>query len=284
MRTGSDWLWVYHQGTDGEPKYLRAAHLRRWERQHRRHLLALADDLKHEKRWPADVRRQANERQDIWVRKYRDRLDSFCHEATAMLAKFAERSNVATVVYDDTDQSYLDRFPWRKLRDQLQSKLDERSIALEVVPAPRDTDGGDDQANGRKPPTPGDRRGRPRTTRNHGPPQGPAPATADARAHRASGGTLGRHGDQGGHRSAARPSSARGSLTSRQSVASANALDQTPDTARSLSTRRGKDFRRGSVLTGPIVVARAVTSREMARSIRYLQAHWRRPAQRPPLE
>ena len=103
--------------------------------------------MKHEKRWPADVRRQANERQDIWVRKYRDRLDSFCHEATAMIAGFAERSNVRTVVYDDKNQSYVDRFPWQKLREQLKYKLDERHIALEVV-AKSDTAGGDDQAVG----------------------------------------------------------------------------------------------------------------------------------------
>jgi hypothetical protein len=144
LSTSSDAFWTYRVGTDGEPKYLRAAHLRRWEKQHRRHLEALADDLKYEKRWPSDVRQQANERQDLWVRKYRDRIDSFCHEATAMLAGVADRSNVLTVVYDDKNQSYVDRFPWHRLVEQLRYKLDERHIALEVI-AKSDTKGGDEE-------------------------------------------------------------------------------------------------------------------------------------------
>jgi hypothetical protein len=144
LRTDAQSFWTYHIGTDGEVKHVKAEHLRRWQAQHRRHLQAMADDLKHEKRWPADVRRQANERQDLWVRKYKDRIDSWCHESTAMIAKFAERRNVATVVYDDTDQSFVDRFPWHKLREQLKYKLDERSIALEVV-AKSDTAGEDDE-------------------------------------------------------------------------------------------------------------------------------------------
>ena len=147
LSTGADVLWSYHLGTDGEPKYLRAAHLRRWEKQHRRHLESMSDDMKHEKRWPKEVRQQANERQDIWVRKYRDRLDSACHEATAMIAGYADRCSVRTVVYDDSNHSYVDRFPFQKLREQLRYKLDERGIALEVV-AKSDTDGGDGEAVG----------------------------------------------------------------------------------------------------------------------------------------
>jgi transposase len=64
-----------------------------------------------------------------------------------MLAKFAERNNVTTVVYDDTDQSFVDRFPWRQFRDRLEYKLEERGITLEVA-AKSDTAGGDDEAEG----------------------------------------------------------------------------------------------------------------------------------------
>jgi hypothetical protein len=61
-----------------------------------------------------------------------------------MIAKFAERRNVEMVIYDDTDQSFVDRFPWHKLREQLKYKLDERSIAFEVV-AKSDTAGENDE-------------------------------------------------------------------------------------------------------------------------------------------
>lgn len=181
LRTDGTSFWVYHVGTSGEVKHLKAEHLKRWQAQHRRflagasdgaagegesgkppvpidkirsrqaqhrrHLDAMADDMKHEKRWPKDVRRQTGERRDLWVIKYRNRVDAFTHEASAMLAKFAERNNVTTVVYDDTDQSFVDRFPWRQLRDRLEYKLEERGITLKVA-AKSDTAGGDDEAEG----------------------------------------------------------------------------------------------------------------------------------------
>jgi hypothetical protein len=68
-----------------------------------------------------------------------------------MIAGLAERTNVRTVVYEDKNQSYVDRFPWKRLRELLKYKLDERHIALEVV-AMSDTAGGDGEANGAEAP------------------------------------------------------------------------------------------------------------------------------------
>jgi hypothetical protein len=172
LRTDGESFWVYHVGEKGDVKHLKAEHVKRWDAQHRRrlrglppelppdtrmdvdgrkpppipidlapswearhrrHLEGMSDDLKYEKRWPAEVRRQAGERQDLWIKKHRDRINSFCHEASAMLANFAQRQNVATVVYDDANRAFVERFPWFQLEQMLRYKLDERGIALEVI-------------------------------------------------------------------------------------------------------------------------------------------------------
>jgi hypothetical protein len=145
VRTDAEHLLVYHVGTDGEPAYWDAAHARRRQGQHRRHLDSLAHDAKAEKRMPSIAGLQIGERRELWARKYRDRIDSLCHETTAIVANFADRRRIATVVYDDTCKSYLDQFPWHKLRDQLRYKLNERGIALEVV-AKSDTGGEGDSS------------------------------------------------------------------------------------------------------------------------------------------
>jgi len=144
VRTASDHFWVYHVGIDGEPRYLDAQHVRRWVAKHKRHNAALANDLKHEKRWPKAIRQQAGERQDIWCDKEKDRIDTFIHEATAMLANFADRQNVAIVQYDPGDKSYVESFPWHQLEEKLSYKLDERGIELVILKDGKQPDAGDE--------------------------------------------------------------------------------------------------------------------------------------------
>jgi hypothetical protein len=126
-------FWVYHVGKDGDPKYLDAHHVKRWEAQHKKHLQSMSYDLKYEKRWPTPVRKQANERQAIWADKQQDRIDTFCHEVTSMIVKFATRQRVATIVYDPKMKSYINSFPWHKLATQLAYKCDSAGIALEII-------------------------------------------------------------------------------------------------------------------------------------------------------
>lgn len=129
-------------------RHLYASHVIRWEEQHRKRLQCMADDLKHEKRWPANVRRNMLAAQDRWVAKYRDRLSSFTHEATAMLANFAHRQGVSLVHLDTRCRNFCERFPWYELISKLRYKLETYGIALEVVePKPvREQEG--DQING----------------------------------------------------------------------------------------------------------------------------------------
>lgn len=129
---GNPAFLTYRVG-EGEPKYLYAEHVKRWEAQHRRRLRSMSEDLKFEKRWPATVRANMLAAQDRWVKKYRDRLSAFTHEASAMLAGFADRQKVAVVMLDETDKSFCDRFPWHEFKEKLRYKLESKGIMLEVA-------------------------------------------------------------------------------------------------------------------------------------------------------
>lgn len=137
VRTAPESFWTYHVGLDGEIKYLHADNVRRWIAEHRRRVFRMADDLKHEKRWPKAVRMRMVESHEASIRKMHNRLDSFCHESAAMLAGFARRAGVATVMYDDSDKSYApeEKFPWYKLRTMLAYKLDAFGIEFDPVGA-----------------------------------------------------------------------------------------------------------------------------------------------------
>lgn len=135
VRTSGDSLLVYHT-EGGEPRYLHADQAQRWAQEHRRKLQRIADDTKAEKRRPRRERAGIDERRKVWAQKYRRRMDSLTHEATAAIAGYARRQRVATVVYDDTDRSYVpEGFPWADLREKLRYKLAGEGIALEITSA-----------------------------------------------------------------------------------------------------------------------------------------------------
>jgi hypothetical protein len=132
VRTGGDALWTYHVD-DEEPRYLHADQVRRWILAYDRRRQRLAHDTKAEKRPTKRRGRGIAEARAVWGAKHRARLDSWAHEATAMLAGYAARQHVALVIYDDRDRSYLPRAPWALLRERLRYKLDAVGIALEVA-------------------------------------------------------------------------------------------------------------------------------------------------------
>lgn len=141
--------FLVYRVDDGDVKYLHADHLRRWIAGHRRKLDRMSDDLKHEKRWPKRVRRKAVESKDGWLRKHHHRLDSFTHEASAMLAGFAARNRVSRVSLDLSERSFVAEFPWHQFQERLAYKLDERRISLDVVAgAAADEDAGDREGGG----------------------------------------------------------------------------------------------------------------------------------------
>lgn len=131
VRTGGDSLLIYHVD-DGEPRYLHADQVRKWIAAHADRLQRISDDTKMEKRRPKRMMRGISERRQAMCRKHHRRLDSFVHEATAMLVGFARRQQCGKVVLDVTNQSFANSFPYHDLKGKLAYKLDEHGITLET--------------------------------------------------------------------------------------------------------------------------------------------------------
>lgn len=111
-------LWTYN-----------ADHLRRWQAEHSRQMQRWAEDHKYEQgRIPAfSARREAASV------KYRDRMDSACHEIAAQLAGYAARRRFSVVNYDDRERGFCQKLPWFRLRSLIAEKLNGAEIALELA-------------------------------------------------------------------------------------------------------------------------------------------------------
>lgn len=125
-------LVAVDQSDNVDPWVINADHVRRWVVAHRRRLDRFSDDQKHETR-PAKRRRKMNDAREVFVKKHRDRLDSFCHQASMWLAKYAARRRVSLVEMDTTDRSWVVEFPWFEFLEQVRWKLSERGIELQDV-------------------------------------------------------------------------------------------------------------------------------------------------------
>ena len=101
--------------------------VRRWTAEHKQRMSRWSDDQKAERQPTAKFR----SRRETASLKYKHRLDSLCHEISAHLAEFAGRGRYAAVRYDDSSRSYCVQFPWAKLRERIQIKLDEQGIQFE---------------------------------------------------------------------------------------------------------------------------------------------------------
>ena len=51
----------------------------------------------------------------------------------AATVKYALRSRVTVLTYDDSYRDYVDPFPWAALRSQLMEKCEEAGIAFSIV-------------------------------------------------------------------------------------------------------------------------------------------------------
>jgi hypothetical protein len=144
VRTDPAALWVAEVVGDGgaegrAPWKLNADHVRRWVARHKAYLRRIAEDTKHEKRWSRDVRRNIDKSRAIRCAKQHDRLGTWNHTATKMLADFAARQRVDAVIYDDQDRSYIpEGYDWSDLQTKLLDKLARLGIALVAPGEPAD--------------------------------------------------------------------------------------------------------------------------------------------------
>ncbi len=138
VSTRRDCLLAYSldkQG-DGEIYRYNADHIRRWVAEHRNRLQRTSDDLKREKRWPADVRAKMVGAREPWIEKQHRRMDTATHEAAAMITGFAARRHCANVVYDDHERGFVESFQWADLESKLEEKLNAKGIGFKIVVCP----------------------------------------------------------------------------------------------------------------------------------------------------
>jgi hypothetical protein len=112
----SEKLWTYH----GEQ-------IPRWAAEHRLQLQRWAEDSKAEHRPHVPFAQRREEA----ARRYRNRMDSTCHQIAAMVAGYAQRRKFAKVEYRDSEQSFCPQFPWFRLRELLREKCDKVGVEFE---------------------------------------------------------------------------------------------------------------------------------------------------------
>ena len=113
------------------PWTLNADHVRRWFAEQRRRQQRLQIDQK------AGIesrnRNRLLDKRLSFAEKHKRRVDTWCHQAIAMLAQLAERLRVAEIHFDVGDRRYIADFPWSRFERYLTAKLDERRIKLVSV-------------------------------------------------------------------------------------------------------------------------------------------------------
>jgi len=110
-------LWVYH-----------ADQARKWVAEHTKRLQRLSDDTKAEARpVPAFA-----ERRKAMAAKFRDRMDSLTHQASAMVVNYAKRRKFARIRYDDHMREFCPSFPWATLKAKLADKANVAGIEFDA--------------------------------------------------------------------------------------------------------------------------------------------------------
>jgi hypothetical protein len=124
VRTDSDSMIVALNAKDKKLWIIHADQIRRWSAEHRRRLNRWSDDQKVEERPNASF----GKRRESAVNKYRLRMDTFIHQTAAKVANYAARRKFSTVQYDDSDQSFCERFPYFQLCDKISEKVSVKGI------------------------------------------------------------------------------------------------------------------------------------------------------------
>lgn len=129
VRTGPEHFWI-SEAEGRQPWIVNADHVRRWVETHRHFLQRIREDAKRDKHLSSAARRNIDKARSLRCEKNDNRIDSFCHMATAQLVEWAQSTGAGEVVYDDVYEGYVSRFPWHKLRGYLAYKLEAAGIAF----------------------------------------------------------------------------------------------------------------------------------------------------------
>ena len=129
VRTASDKLLIAVNPRNEQLWVYNGDHLRRWSFEHRAQLQRWSEDAKYENR-PVPC---FSERRQMAARKYRNRMESATHEIAAQLAGYAKRRHFSNVCYNDAEHAFCEGFPWFRLRQLIEEKLNAHGIRSEIV-------------------------------------------------------------------------------------------------------------------------------------------------------
>lgn len=139
VSTGGDRMLTMTLGD--QPRFINADKQRRDAAEHVRRLQRWSEDLKPETRPPAGRAKLISQDRAAACARRHGRVDAHTHELSAQVACFARRRRVAKVIYDDTDRSYIESYPWRQLKERIAAKCDAFGIAFEAVASATVADG-----------------------------------------------------------------------------------------------------------------------------------------------
>jgi hypothetical protein len=129
VRTAKESLLVAVNMKDEKLWTYNGDHLRRWQAEHRYQLQRWSEDAKYENRPVPSFA----ERRKAAVHKLDNRMSSALHEVAAQLAGYAKRRRFAAVIYDDAERSYIEQFPYFRLRALINEKLDAVGVGFTVA-------------------------------------------------------------------------------------------------------------------------------------------------------
>ena len=111
---------------------LNGDHVKRWIAEHKRRLTRLKNDIGLQANQVA-IKHQCAASKTAFMDKHQRRITTWCHEASAALAKFVDKINVAEVRYDDSNRYFSVVFPWSQVSTLLAMKLENCGIKLVVI-------------------------------------------------------------------------------------------------------------------------------------------------------
>lgn len=123
VRTAADAFLVAVLGESERVWTLNGDLASRWIAEHEGSLQSLSDDQKFERRVPARRRRRYQHTRTELVERHARRMDTWLHQSTAMVARFAARSRVAEVRLTIDGEAKFSRFPWYRWQAMLADKL-----------------------------------------------------------------------------------------------------------------------------------------------------------------
>ena len=136
LKTDPEAFWVAeHEGRIIHPWIFNGDELaswlgraKEWQDKHAIYRQRIYEDMKLERRVHVGKKQQMLDNLDKRCDKHKKRIKTWIQQACAQIANYCVRQKIAAVMYDDTNKSYMPKFPWFQLKITLKNALEGRGI------------------------------------------------------------------------------------------------------------------------------------------------------------